>query len=701
VKLIKLSQFKKQINHIANYFVLDYGEGQEPDISPYNFFVSSETFRNQLNKQNIEQKLPSFNGKIIHVCYDMSSNKLYFPEFNSVKELSEIRKNGILEQIKMAISFFNSSVSALNIGGEVAGNPNQTFRIRKVGNFFSAASYIKKNIYGHNEYGKEISNKVPFNPELLVVEANLSDMPKTASYLGVNQKEESFFEPESKRVIAFIKTIGNNDQILYTLKGPFILINTSRGAQISGAEKERLVVENYNKYIESKKSIIRLKIFSDEQKEYFTENGYPTEKINKIESSINFEINRTEYLLSLGWSVEDMCKLMINPKSVTKCKDLLGVGGVGHIIDAACKEIEKKGYPNPLKNYYYYIVKRSKTFPFKVDEPNAGLLLQVVGYDPQEDLVTLRSKLYIKEDVCKQILSTDNVTIVSYLTENTLFRSTKNIKDDKKIINSAKLMIGDVKKNLSFDEKKKFDFEQIVHLPQRLCKFDFKKRKISDFYQAAEKIKTNCKRTQKITGKQVDFEDLTVYVGPLGLIEKGMKGGYIPPGSKTRPDGSVDVIPGVLQDMKFFPRNILIDTLTSPSVADQYDAIIHEYQHDINRRVGIPEPKYEMPGGDIVKMLKYLNDPDERESHITQSMILADSGLSKDQIIQRFLGEQIPNNKNLVIAKKYDEFVEEASKRLEMFYEQETKEDQKKQVLDKLENETPEERVMRLRKKIK
>ena len=50
MKLIKLSQFKKQINHIANYFVLDYGEGQEPDISPYNFFVGSETFRNQLNK---------------------------------------------------------------------------------------------------------------------------------------------------------------------------------------------------------------------------------------------------------------------------------------------------------------------------------------------------------------------------------------------------------------------------------------------------------------------------------------------------------------------------------------------------------------------------------------------------------------------------------------------------------------------------
>ena len=119
MRLIKLSQFKKQINHIANYFVLDYGEGQEADISPYNFFVDSETFRNQLNKQNIEQKLPSFNGKIIHVCYDMSSNKLYFPEFNSVKELSEIRKNGILEQIKMGISFFNSSVSAMNIGREL------------------------------------------------------------------------------------------------------------------------------------------------------------------------------------------------------------------------------------------------------------------------------------------------------------------------------------------------------------------------------------------------------------------------------------------------------------------------------------------------------------------------------------------------------------------------------------------------------
>jgi len=702
VKLIKLSQFKKETNHIANYFVLDYGNNKTPDIRPYDFFIASETFRTQLNKDNRDKKIPEFRGKIIHICYDMSANKLYFPEFDSLEELNLIKKTGIIDYIKMAIARYNPSVLATSVGEQVVGNPHQTFRIRKVANFFSATSYIKKNIYGEKN-NKVLLEKIPFNPDLLVVEADLSVMPKTVAYLGVDSKIESFFEKENTRVVTFIKTISNKDYILYAAKGPFILINTSRGAQISGAEKERLVVDNYNKYIESNKITPRIEIFNSGVKDYFIKSGWLPEDINKVESGLILEVYRIEYLLSLGWSVENMCRMVINTKVIETIEDLLGAGRTGHIIFLACRELEKKGVPNPLKNYYYYIVKRSKNFPFKVDmTDNASPILQVVNYDPQMDLVVLKSKLYIREDICKKILFSDDVTIVNYITDEKLFRSTKRAGVDPKTKNSAISIVNDVKKELKLGDEVAFDFEQVKDNPTRLTKFDFDKRKISDFYQAAEKIKINCKRAQRTTGKQVDFEDLTVYTGPFGLYARGLKGGYVPPNSKTRPDGSVDVIPGELQDVKFYPRNIIIDTLESPSVADQYDAIIHEYQHDINQKIGILSLKYEMPqGGDMGKMLKYLNDANERESHITQAMILADSGLSKDQIIQRFLSEQVPDNRTLPIAEKYNEFVEEATKRLEIFYEEEKEEEKMESTLQKLRKETPAEKAIRLRNQLK
>jgi hypothetical protein len=666
MKLIKLSQYKQETNHIENYFVLDHGGKKSPEVYKFPFFVTSETFRKQLNEQNKNKGIMDFRGNIIHACYDVSSNKLYFPEVSSPEELNAIEKSPIMPSLEITVL----KIYKINLSGvKIAGDPYQTFRIRKLGNFASASSFIRKNI---------ISEKVPFNPDFIVIEADLSSMPKTAEFLKIDKNSESCFVNQNRGVVPFIRNVGSKDYLFYTLRGPFILINLSFYNNISDSEKDRIIIEKYKNYVEEQVST------------------------DEIESMDEIRIFNIKYLILLGWSIQQMCQFMINKNTVKNIEDLLT--RVAPYLIVACRELERQGYKNPLRDYYYYFIKRSKNFPihipispeikaFNTDKQHP--VIQVLCYDPKEDLVTLRSKLYFSEDICKQVFSTDNVTILTYLADDKKFRSTTNIMSDKKVGNSVKLVVSNVRKDKGFDEKEKFAFEQVTNA----IKFYFEKRKVSDFYQAADKIKDICKRMEKTKGEEVKFEDLNVYVGPLSQIAPGMLGGYIDAERCAKRKIKLPIenmIPGI----KFYPHDIIIDTSENSSIADVYDKIIHEYTHHINWMTKVKSPEYEMPGNDIKKMLIYLNSPDERESHIQQSMYLLSLGMSKDQIIKRFLN-QVPNFNVLSIAKKYNEFIEEAAKRLEKTSETENKEEQQlESTLKEFNNESEIEKKLKMREEL-
>src|ERR1035437_7702440 len=105
MQITKLSKnFSKNVNHIANYFVTNDGRNP-PKIWNFPFFVNSETFRQQLNRQ-ITKKDSSeqiFTGRITHFCYDVSGNRLYFPEVSSIAEIERTKRSQECSMIETLI----------------------------------------------------------------------------------------------------------------------------------------------------------------------------------------------------------------------------------------------------------------------------------------------------------------------------------------------------------------------------------------------------------------------------------------------------------------------------------------------------------------------------------------------------------------------------------------------------------------------
>lgn len=663
MKLIKLSQsFNKKINHIDNYFVLDFGNNNfKIGYSP--FFIESETFRKQFNQQNLAKNIPSFTGKIFHFCYDSYNNRLYLPESTSETESQEIENGGAGVKIKMYLAkmrhehFFN-----IGKGKIIAGNPNSTFKIRNIASFFSAASFIKNNIK---------SQDVPLNLNLVVVEANLSSMPKTANYLKISTETESCFVHPNV-VVPFIKTIGGKNSEFHQQIGPFILINTSPNIKISESEKNRIVVENYH--------------------EYFSASTVDKEDLQKDSNLFTIK-----YRLLLGWSAEEICKNTINADDVLTINHLRMVGS--YLIQAGL-EIEESGHKNPFRNYYYYIIERTKQFPYPipkvfigdeiidknqnafiplVQNENANAIMQFVTYDWESNLLTLRSPLYIDKKVCKNIFFTNNITIVSYLADEKKIQSDINIKSQKTLERSVKILEKDIKEDQGLNQNQSINFEQKSYNKNDVTNM-FTKRKISDFYLAAEKIKILCEREELARGKEVPFEDLNVYLGPISAFVPGMGGGWLEARGKDL-NAPIVSLPG----LQLYPRDIVVDTINYQRISDMYGVLIHEYTHDLNWRVGITEGEYQKAGKTPESIIAYLEGEDETDTHMKQAMEWLEEGWNKDQIIQKFFNG-VPNYQYLSIANKYNQIVDNAIKKLEEYHKIEEKQ-KEEEIMKQLERD--------------
>lgn len=608
-------QKERPKNKITNYFILQ-------DIPPprnimtFPFHVDVETFREQLNKENQKKDLPPYNGKILHACFDYLTEKIYLPEISSMRDASE---PSIKDATNRLASLLSKGGVSFPINYIIPGDPYNLFRIKKISNFPYANEFIKKQL---SEEQSDYSN-------LTVVEINIEKMPKTKRILKLRDDFSSVFIGGNSLVAFF----NENDDWLYSVTSPLILINTSPKVNVSDAEKDMLVVESYKTFLEQK---------------------------YKLQKDSEF---RVKYLLYIGWSIKEICQHILNPDNISTMEDVIKVGVM--LWNAATK-LKQSGFKNPLLGDFYYAY-------FQLT-PNANIRIvpQINSaytsnqdfsplistmYDAKTSTVILKSRLYLSKELLKKILNIENVSIVTFDPYQTLTHSMSNVKSESP--RTLKIINNDIVRNIQQGGNPP-EFEQIG---EENAKFYFERKKISDYPQAAEKIKRMCEVLSK-PGKLINFEDLDVIVGPLSMVQQGMLGGYLSP-TRAREQGlkiPIELFPG------FFitPPIIIIDSVTKPNIVDRHDVLIHEYRHHINEKLGIPSPKYKIDAGDIGVMKTYLKSPDEIASHIQQAMYYLEIGMTKDQIVRKFLGKNTPlNSTTLPVARKYSEFVDIAEKDIE------------------------------------
>jgi len=607
---------QKQSNVILNYFVLydTYGKTKSPEIWSFPFYIDSGSFIAQLNKQNKAKNIPEFKGDILHVCYDVANQKMYLPDFN----LQDIKNNQeLINYVQYKLDKLHKTTSpAYNY---MPGNPYNLFRIRKVGDFRSASDFIKTHLARKN---------ILYNADLPVVEADLSKMPHTVQKLQATNDIISIYV-DSRRfsIIPFVYSENNRSDLLYTMKSPFILININPTIHVSELEKDRMVIEGYK---------------------YYCSEQIPNEKEN-------IDIFNIQYLLASGWTIEQLSTHLITPTTTKTISDLLDIGST---VMRAVYGLQKGGYYNALNYCFYYIVKRTPQFPIKIthnldttyNTSDQHIAIQMIHYDYLNDYVVLRSFLFISPEVSQNIFHTTDVDILKYDPyENKLLLQ-------KDFTNEAKKSYREAFKNAKLEISKD---NQTLNLDiiSNNTKSLFSRRKIEDFHLAANEIKQMCRNSG------IQFANLDVTVGPFSSVIQGLKGGFYDEERAKKMGVKIpwEFLPGFI-----IPSNsIMVDTESHKSIADMSDVLIHEYQHYINKLLKVESPVYRLDASNIEAMSEYLDSPDEQGSHIQQAVHLLSSGMSRDQIIYRFLGHQYPTSHTLPLAKKYNKFIDEAQKIIE------------------------------------
>jgi hypothetical protein len=185
-------------------------------------------------------------------------------------------------------------------------------------------------------------------------------------------------------------------------------------------------------------------------------------------------------------------------------------------------------------------------------------------------------------------------------------------------------------------------------------------RKISDYLYASDFIKKMCKKYG------VNFVDFEVVVGPIErAFGAGVQGGYMDKELFTKNKWP---IPKELTDGVFIsPPIIFVNSVTSPSYANQTDTLIHEYRHYI---YGIQNPNYQITykspknSEDYEAWYQYLQDRNEQAAHKDQIKFELGLGKSYDEIIRDKVGGKI-TTENYPVALKFAELVQDAVKELE------------------------------------
>lgn len=615
---------KRPQNKMTNYFVLNELPFGPNKINRFPFFVDVNTFRVQLNKERSKKGLEPYYGSILHLCFDHLTNKIYLPDHSSYNDIQS-SDNNTKAAIKEFTYVLDKSGYFTAPDALMPGNPNDMFRILKVSSFVHADTFIKKHI---------VSNSADYQ-DLVIAEVNIDKMPKTQKMANLSKNFTSMvFSSEGRQLGLF----NESNELLYILTTPFILINISPSTKTSNADKERMVIESYKTYLEKK-----------HQQPY------------DIEA-------RIKYLFYIGWSAKEVCKYYLTPLKVNNIIALLAMGT--KIFNAAVA-LSNDGYPNPMtKEFFYYSFPYTENLKIPIKPQQNNLYTENQPLTPLIDImfdyvtstVILKSSLLLSQDIITSVFGAKQITAAIYEpSQNTTF-SPVNIKKDNPRLNA--ILNKDITSNISNGRiTPSFEMLGDTNIAHTL----FERKRISDYPQIADRLKELCDLLRR-QGHSIRFDDIEVIVGPLTAIRRGMAGGYLSVQS-AKAQGLEPPVE-IMQGLKVNPPFILLDSLTQPSVGDRHNALIHEYQHHINDKLNIPSPRYNMEEQSIENMLIYLKSPDEIQAHIHQSMYLLEMGMTKDQIIKRFLSNQNISTELMPVARRYAFFVDQAEKQLEKLHQE-------------------------------
>ena len=648
MKISKLAWSKKRKNELLNFYAL------EPDsngkVVIYNPAFSWETTRDALKQINIERasrQLPPVNGKLLHIIFDMSSGLLYLPDSQSKEMMNSDSSLPIMyDAVRLKIEKLIDYIPLIE---PVRGDPFQTIRVRKIGDFFSVADFVRRQVHNVAEFEE--------NMKLPVIEANLSIMPKTSKNVfgdkaEISQTHSAFIKP-GKTVQFEVSEMLNGKQrdfTIYEEQGPFILFNSSPEHHLSASDKERMLVSAY--------------------KEYAQKDAQENSPMNKNAP----DIQSYKYLMYIGWSLKELSILSFANKNY----DLPQMLYYGTFLFNAAKLLKSEGYPDPTSKPYYYSFGINEKFPFKFTKQNKILydyqsqpeILSIISFDPQTSYVTIKTPLYLPSRLVQNIFKTNSEIIISE------YDNTENVIKVNVPISTIQQDAGKAFQGLMMDVANKTGTPAKSLVVREQTKLDnhYERKHISDYPQATEIIKNLC---QKISNKpdpeansfpdNIAFDDLEVVLGPWNQTA-GFLGGYADVKTIKRVSGGKSMfepIPG----LQIYAPVILIDNVQYPSAGDRTNIIIHEYRHHINTQLWIDSPSQEIASDSdpdsvrIQKMVNYLRSPDERIAHKAQFKYMLAIGMTREEVLSTLMMGK-PELKRAAILKEYLGIMAEAEKEL-------------------------------------
>ena len=605
----------KARSEITNFYAVQDSNGKTV-VFTSSVPITAATALEQLNAQAARQSKATVNGPALRVCFDSASRRLYLPETPTTSDLAQ---NRLYEAIRVRIEARYGGVSA---APAIHADPASFLRVVRASDFPNAWDFIARITHGQGL-------------DLPVVQANLKQMPETASLCGYRESQQGGYVGTNRGDRVEFKDEGGF--LYHAQKTPFILLNLAPEAHMTPAHKERIVLTGFREGLG--KEIGEVAVGAISGSEFFS----------------------VEFLIYIGWPMEHLCQVIIGNQN-RSLKDLLLAGA--HLVLAA-KHMSSFGYRDITSPPYYYAYKAGPNYPTG-QLSNNGVIDEL--HRSENGFVVIRSPLFLSDDALEGTLGADpnsEVTRARYEPTREAFTFESSPSD----ITSASpetfrfmcaqgardSMVGSSSKGMT---DRKFSIEVLPPNARQ-----FQRRRISDFPQTADLLKKACAMFKTADGRSAPFQDMEVITGPWQEVA-GMAGGYVDRDKILKSGTKIpwEIIPG----LPLIPPVILVDVDTCPTAADQANVLVHEYWHYMYYQIlHLPEQNYKPPGAENTeenqrRWYQYLTTPTERVSHVQQIKYMLTVGMTKNEIILFFFDNHQPTMSQLPRARKYAEYVDAA-----------------------------------------
>lgn len=619
-----------KLNDIANYFVESLPEnGGSPRVFYSPITINSVTAKSLLNKQLRQQKENPVASSLFHICYDTESKRIYFPDSTL---LSKNKRKFFLDAVRLRIiKDFGVSIP---LSPPIDGSPYSSLRVRSVRSFNRASGIID----GYR--GAEFE-------DIPVIEANLERMPTTVSALPKKFAEHkdclgSYISPSDASSISFTDEIDNSGKTrqekknLLNQKTPFILINISKDTEMTAEEKDWVVLSGYRDFTFDGKS------------KYGANSKY--KGLDKYA-----DLYAIKRFLYLGWPFEEISGLLLgearNFGELLKSIQLLT-----EVSNSLVEEEHKNTAEHP---YYMSFRTDPEKFPLNIVNtlysPVQMDWLKILHFDTKTNTILIQTPVLIPPSICYDVLKGQEDAFVCQYDPNV---DLVDIKSEMKTFDrffkrnpDQFLIVKDFIFGIESGENK---FSKNASL--------YKKRKISDYFNASDCIKDMCNRFE------FEFEDIDVIIGPIErFMGRGSQGGYVD--AESFKESKLDVPHEIDSGLWITPPVILINSESMPSYAEQTETLIHEYRHHIfgKQNRGHKKGYGDLSGttGDAhyMEWNKYLSDPNEIAAHKEEIKYNIALGKSSDEIIRDKVGGAITTG-NYPLALKFKELVDDSLKEI-------------------------------------